>query len=323
LTEGYTMIDLRQLRFIGEGLSRPECVLATRSGDLFVSDTRGGVSMIRPDGAVEFTRARGGPADLFPNGIALLTDRSYLIANLGPSGGVFRLRRNGTILPVLTELEGKPLPPTNFVAIDRVGRTWVTVSTRVVPREQAARKGHADGFVVVIDDRGARIVAEGIGYTNEALVDPSGRWLYVNETIARLTTRYAIGPDGSLSGREIFAEYGAATFPDGLAFDAEGGVWIVSIASNRVIRITPDGRQHLMLEDQDPGVLASVEEAYQADRFGRAEMDAGRTRSMANVSSLAFGGPDLRTLYFGSLFGNRVSYVRQKIAGAPPVHWDF
>jgi hypothetical protein len=64
LTEGYTMIDLRQLRFIGEGLSRPECVLATRSGDLFVSDTRGGVSMIRPDGAVEFTRALAEQADI-------------------------------------------------------------------------------------------------------------------------------------------------------------------------------------------------------------------------------------------------------------------
>ena len=317
------MLDPRKLQFTGEGLSRPECVLATRSGDLFVSDTRGGASMIRPDGTVAFTQARGGPPDLFPNGIALLPDRSYLIANLGPSGGVFRLLRDGTITPVLAEFEGKPLPPTNFVAIDRAGRTWVTVSTRVVPRELAARKGHADGFVIVIDGRGPRIVADGIGYTNEALVDPTGRWLYVNETMGRRTSRYAIGPDGSLSGREVFAEYGTATFPDGMAFDAEGGVWIVSISSNRVIRITPDGRQHLMLEDQDPNVLAKVEEAYQADRFGRAEMDAGGTRAMANVSSLAFGGPDLRTLYFGSLFGKRIGYMRQDIQGIAPIHWDF
>src|SRR3954454_20641712 len=170
------MIDLNGLQFIGEGLSRPECVLATRSGDIFAADTRGGVSMIRPDGAMVFTKAVGGPPDLFPNGIALLADRSYLLANLGPSGGVYRLHLDGRMEAVLTQLDGKPLPPTNFVAIDRAGRTWVTVSTRLFPREQAARKDHADGFVVVIDDRGARIVADGIGYTNEALVDPSGRW---------------------------------------------------------------------------------------------------------------------------------------------------
>jgi sugar lactone lactonase YvrE len=317
------MIDVNTLQFVGEGLSRPECVLATRSGDIFVSDTRGGASMIRPDGTVVFTKARGGPDDLFPNGIALLPDRSYLLANLGPSGGVFRLHLDGRVEPVLTQLEGKPLPPTNFVAIDRAGRTWVTVSTRQFPRELAARKDVADGFVVLIDERGPRIVADGLGYTNEALVDPSGRWLYVNETFGRRTSRFQIRPDASLGERETFAEYGPATFPDGMAFDAEGAVWIVSIASNRMIRITPDGRHHVMMEDQAADVLARVEEAYQADRLTRAEMDAGAPRTLANLSSLAFGGPDLRTLYLGSLFGVRIGFVRQAITGAEPVHWDF
>jgi gluconolactonase len=34
---------------IGSDLHRPECVLATYRGDLFTSDSRGGVMHIRPD----------------------------------------------------------------------------------------------------------------------------------------------------------------------------------------------------------------------------------------------------------------------------------
>jgi len=317
------MIDLAKLHFVGSELSRPECVLATRSGDIFVSDTRGGASMIRPDGQVVFTKAKNGPADLFPNGIALMPDRSYLIANLGPSGGVYRLYLNGELEPILIELEGKPLPPTNFVSIDWVGRIWVTVSTRLFPRELAVRKNHADGFIVMIDQNGARIVADKLGYTNEALVDPTGKWLYVNETFGRCTSRFEIRADGSLGSREIFAEYGAGTFPDGMAFDAEGGVWIVSIISNRAIRIKLDGKQEIMIEDQTPDVIASVEDAYQQNRMTRAEMDAGRSRVLGNLSSLAFGGTDLRKLYFGSLFNKQIGYVNQNIVGAKPVHWEF
>jgi hypothetical protein len=35
------VIDLDQVRFLGAGLVRPECVLATASGDLYAADWRG------------------------------------------------------------------------------------------------------------------------------------------------------------------------------------------------------------------------------------------------------------------------------------------
>ena len=35
---------------IGNGLVRPECVLATRGGDIYCADWRGGVAHVRPDG---------------------------------------------------------------------------------------------------------------------------------------------------------------------------------------------------------------------------------------------------------------------------------
>lgn len=316
-------VPLSDIRFVGEGLQRAECVMTTRSGDLFVPDKRGGVSILRADGRQELVLARNAPEGFLPNGIALLPDRSWLIANLGPTGGMYHLAPDGTLTPRLLEVDGRSLEPTNFVGIDREGRTWVTVSTRRVPREPAMKKGHADGYVVMIDARGARVVAEGIGFTNEAIVDPTGRWLYVNETIARCTSRFPIRHDGSLGGREVFAQYGAGTWPDGFAFDAEGGVWIVSVVSNRVIRATPDGRQQVIVEDVDPDWLAVCEDAFQDGRYTRTHLDSGGQRPLGNLSGIGFGGPDLKTVYLGSLFGTRLATFRSPIAGAEPVHWSF
>jgi hypothetical protein len=45
-------VPLHALRFVGSGLVRPECVLATRSGALYTADWRGGVAMtVRRDGS--------------------------------------------------------------------------------------------------------------------------------------------------------------------------------------------------------------------------------------------------------------------------------
>jgi gluconolactonase len=40
------------------------------------------------------------------------------------------------------------------------------------------------------------------------------------------------------------------------------------------------------------------------------------------TASLTFGGPDLRTLYIGSLRGTTIPYLRAPVAGLPMVHWN-
>ena len=90
------------------------------------------------------------------------------------------------------------------------------------------------------------------------------------------------------------AEFGAGTFPDGFEFDAEGGIWIASVVSNRLLRIAPDGAQTVVLEDSDPEVVAAVERKYQESGLARADIDAGRDRTLGNLASVAFGGPDLQ-----------------------------
>jgi sugar lactone lactonase YvrE len=309
----------------GRGLVRPECVLATRSGSLYTADWRSGVAHIRPDGSQTFYAAQ--PVDgeiLKPNGIALRKDGSFLLAHLGnDKGGVFSLQRDSTTLPVLTSVDGIDLPPTNYPLEDAHGRLWITVSTRLQPRALGYRKSCDDGFIVMMDQRGARIVADGLGYTNEIAFDPTGQWLYVNETFSRRLSRFALSADGTLGPKQVVTEFGAGTYPDGMAFDVEGNVWVVSIVSNRLIRVAQDGSQHIALQDVDSEHLAWVEQAYQASAMGRPHLDGVKSQLLRNISSLAFGGSDLRTGYLGCLLGDSLATVRMPVAGHPPVHWNY
>jgi sugar lactone lactonase YvrE len=314
-----------ELEFSGQDLARPECVVTTASGDLFVSDRRGGIMRIGAEGGQELIRAQGVEGFL-PNGFSLLPDRSFAIANLGPDGGAWRMLPHGTLIPEVLEVEGQRLPATNFVNAEHSSgslRLWVSVSTRHVPREQAFRRAVADGYIVLKDDKGTRIVADGLGFTNENKLDPSGRFLYVNETMARRLSRFPIRDDASLGPRETVAEFGAGTFPDGFEFDAEGGIWIASVVSNRLLRIAPDGSQTVILEDSDPEVVAAVERKFGEGALERADIDAGRGRPLGNLASIAFGGPDLRTAYLGSLFADRIATFRSPLAGAEPPHWHY
>jgi hypothetical protein len=40
------------------------------------------------------------------------------------------------------------------------------------------------------------------------------------------------------------------------------------------------------------------------------------------LTSVAFGGPDLRTVYLGSLTNNRIASFRSDVPGEAPVHWN-
>lgn len=319
------MIDIDTIEFVGTGIARPECVLATSVGDLYVCDRRGAFTRIEPNGRQTLFGAGlmcfGKP--LLVNGIDLLPDGSALLTQLDDPGGVWRFTVDGTLTPSLIEVDGQPLPATNFVHADAQGRIWATVSSRAQPRTLARSRNRADGFIVMMDRRGARIVADGLSFTNEAKVDPSGRWLYVIQTYGRELNRFPIKADGDLGVRETAASFGAGIFPDGLTFDADGGVWITSPYSNSLIRVDRDGRQTLVFDDIERSFIEDIERQYQADVMTRSTMPTKiPARMLGNISSMAFGGPDLTTGYVGSLLDHRVAKVTLPVAGAPPPHWN-
>jgi SMP-30/Gluconolactonase/LRE-like region len=315
--------------FVGQGLTRPECVLATARGDLFTADWRSGVAQIRPDGSQNFFAADSVDGEtLKPNGIALRADGSFLLAHLGAElGGIFSLQRDGQTRPVLTEVDGIALPPTNYPLEDAKGRLWISVSTRLSPRSLGYRSTCSDGFIVCMDNpadpKSARVAADGLGYTNEIAFDPSGEWLYVNETFTRRLSRFQVKQDGSLGSKQVVTEFGAGTYPDGMAFDVDGNLWVVSIVSNRIIKVSPSGKQEIWLEDVDKDHLSWVEDAYLSHTMGRPHLDGVKSVQLQNISSLAFGGKDLKTGYLGCLLGDQLACVSMPVAGHPPIHWTY
>ena len=312
------LIPLSAVSWVGAGLKRPECVLTTVKGEVFAGDHHSGIAEIgKPKRDIV-----GAPPGFLPNGVAMRSDRQFLLANLGPGGGVWRLDRDWRLYPHLFEADGELLRVCNFVGVDPSGTEWISVSTRTFPRELSFRPKHADGFIVRADKDGAHIVADNIGFTNECRVDPTGKWLYVNETVAKRISRFAI-KGTSLGPRETVHEFGAGEFPDGFAFDAEGGAWVACVCSNRLIRIETSGRRTLILDGSDPATVAEGEAFFQADNGGRHHVEIGARSPLKNIASVAFGGPDLKTVYLGNLAGSAIATFRSPIAGAEPVQWRY
>jgi hypothetical protein len=306
----------------GQHLHRPECVLPTPSGDVFVPDWRGGVAVVRVDGSTECWLAKSGQVDLKPNGIAFLPNGDFLIANLGEDGGVWRLDRSGNLTPVLTELDGLPLPPANFVYVDDEERIWITVSTRHQPRQSAWRRAVSDGFVVLLDRTGARVVADGLHYTNEARVDPSGRFLYVTETFGRRLLRYPIR--GSCLGeKEIAIQLDMGILPDGFAFDEEGGIWITSLVSNQLLRADPNGNLQTVIAEINRGWVAEVEVAYAQDRMASEHLGPIPNTRFQHLTSIGFGGSDRKMGYLGSLHADCLYTFTTDVVGVRQPYWNY
>jgi sugar lactone lactonase YvrE len=318
-------LSLSDLDYSGSGLDRPECVLTTASGDLYVSDRRGGVTRVTADGACQLYAGKtmdGQP--LGANGFAMLADGSFLVAPLA-GGGVFRLYRDGRAEMYLEHVDGRALCCANFVMLDHQGRIWICcITCEHRSTVSSYHRDKRDGFIVMIDDRGARIVADMVGFPNEIRVDPTGRYLYTNETVAGRLLRFPIQVDGSLGPLEVIAEFDETNMLDGFTLDSEGGAWMTALMSNRLWYVPSHGGQpRLLIEDSDADQLVRVVELQRTTGISKALLYEEHGSTLRNVSSVAFGGPDLKTVYLGNLMGDRIASFRAPVAGIKPPHWHF
>jgi sugar lactone lactonase YvrE len=321
------------ISYVGQDLQRPECILAEKDGSLWSADARGGVVHIRPDGSQQLIAqsldttfgATADEADRFtkgtlPNGLAFDADGSILISNFG-TDRLERMSRTGETTVMLDTIDGSPIGKVNFVLRDSKGRIWLTVSTRIVNWMEAISPKIADGYVAVLDDKGARIVADGFRFTNEIRFDSKEEWLYVVETTGRCITRLRIDDRGEAVAREIFGPADTGGFIDGIAFDEYGNLWGTHVMSDRIFAITPQGDFRVILDDDNPDPSKALYEAFERDEATPELMLACGGEIAPWFASVTFGGPDLKTLYIGSLRGTRIPFFRSPVAGLPMVHW--
>ncbi len=316
--DGFT-VDLDELSWTGTDLVRPESVVAERDGTLWASDGRGGVTRIAPDGTQQFLPGWGGE----PNGLAIAPDGALVTANIA-LGRVQRMTRDGDVSTLYEQVDGLRLTSANFVFYDRRGRLWITCLTREESWWPACAAPRPDGFIVLVDERGPRVVADGIHATNEARLDPDERHLYVAETMKGRILRFPVAEDGSLGEREVFGPDplpGTASFVDGFTFDAEGNLWVTTVTRNGLGILTTAGDWHVVVEDPREDALDEFVAQQAAGTVTPEHMAAAAGARLQFPTSDVFAGEDLRTVHVGSLAMPSLPTFRSPVPGLPMAHW--
>jgi gluconolactonase len=328
-------LEKHSLQYVGAGLQRPECILAEADGSLWIADARGGVIHLKPDGQQQIVTQRSSEhfagvdneasrylEGTLPNGLAFAANGDILIANFG-TDRLEVMTRQGESRVLADHIDGQPIGKVNFVLRDSKNRIWITVSTRIKNWMHALRPDLPDGYIARYVDGEFRIVAEGFHFTNEIRMDAREEYMYVAETTGGCISRLRVHEDGSLGEREIFgpSSLGKGAWPDGIAFDSGGNLWGTMVYSDKLFVLTPQGDLRILLDEGDPQKVDALEKAFFANQVSEQVLFATGQGVAPWMASVTFGGPDLQTLFIGSLRGSRIPCFRAPFPGLPMVHW--
>ena len=167
--------------------------------------------------------------------------------------------------------------------VDRAGRYWIGTY-------DLAEREPSGIFYRVGTDGTAKVADKGFVLCNGPTFSPDNRKLYFSDTVGRRILSYELDRDGLISGRRIFFSFSIDDgMPDGLTVDSAGNVWCALYGGSKVACIDAKGtlRKSLYL----PATL---------------------------VTSLCFGGPELKTLYVttGQRTDSREASKAHEIGGA-------
>ncbi|MFD9127963.1 SMP-30/gluconolactonase/LRE family protein [Kitasatospora sp. NPDC059571] len=190
-----------------------------------------------------------GRVEDFPFCIDPLPDGRLLVVS-GGRRSLLRRETDGTLTPYA---DLRPLcdRPWNEVAADGRGNAYLNcIGFDLMTGEQPA-----PGLVALVTpDGAARTVAEDLAFPNGMAVTPDGRTLLVAESYASRITAFAIGEDGGLTGRRVWAAVEGSA-PDGIALDAEGALWFADVPNRRCVRVR-EGGEVLRTVEADRGCFS-------------------------------------------------------------------
>ena len=332
-------IDRGSIRFTGEGLQRPECILAEPDGTLWSADARGGVVRIAPDGSAADRRAEalralstsaGSEASRYlegtlPNGLAFARNGDILISNFG-TDCLEMMTRDGESRVLADSIDGEPIGKVNFVLRDSKDRIWITVSTRIKNWMHALRTDLADGYLARYDrrqvpHRGRRLPLHQRDPLRRARgVDVRRRdHRRLHHPPAHRRAR-RMPRSARSSARPAWARAPGPTASPSTATAISGARWSIRTSCSCSRRKatcaccwTKATRQRWTRWSRRSSRPSEVtEDVLFATGRGVAPW----------MASVTFGGPDLQTAYIGSLKGSRIPYFRAPVPGLPMVHWN-
>ena len=161
-----------------------------------------------------------------PSGLGFRPDGSLLIASTEDRQV---LCYDGETVVTIADLADLAPASLGDMVVDDAGRAYIG---------SQARTG---GVIIRLDpDDSATLVAENLDFPNGMVITPDRKTLIVAESTGRRLTAFTIDGDGALSDRRVFAD-GLDGPPDGIALDAEGGVWTSMTLAHQFERIIEGG----------------------------------------------------------------------------------
>ena len=195
-----------------------------------------------------------------PPGFILRAAQGWIV---GLEHGLYRFEPDAGTFALLVAVEGdRPQNRLNDGTVGPDGAIWF--GSKNEPEDEAS------GAWYRWDGRGEPVrFDDGYVVTNGPAFSPDGRTLYHSDSGNRRVFARDIAADGSLSENRLFVEIAEGDgYPDGLATDADGCLWVALWAGSAVRRYAADGT--LLAHLPVPAV---------------------------NVTKPAFGGTDRQTLY--------------------------
>jgi sugar lactone lactonase YvrE len=243
---------------IATGFQFVEAPRVDAAGCVYFSDlTGGGFYRVMPGAPVETLL----PGRLWIGGAVLDEDGTLVLSG---KGGLLRLDpRTGRNEPLLVELGGRAIIAVNDIEADRHGGIFGGTIDFAAVFERGEVPGGGQ-FFYLSNHGQVRILREQLAVSNGIGFSPDGTRMYHCECTQGIWT-YTLGADGMPGEAHMFARLDDC---DGLAVDADGGIWVACWNSARILRYRPDG-----------------------------SLDLSLTLPFPHLVSLCFGGPDLGDLY--------------------------
>lgn len=159
----------------------------------------------------------------------------------------------------------------NDGACDPQGRFWVGTMQSIIDDECQILplESHCGELYRVTAAGNVTSFDGGFGCPNTVVWSPDGRHMYFGDSLTGWIYRYKFDSEtGTVGKREEFARHDDGGMPDGSAVDVDGFVWNARFGSGSIVRFDPTGR-----------------------------VDCEVKLPVSNVTSCAFGGNNLTTLY--------------------------
>jgi len=235
----------------------------------FIDPNRGALYRRTPDGKIQtlLQRKQIGGLVLADGGVVLTG------ANLA-----FWNESTNELRELFSSYEGKPIRRFNDLTTDSRGSIFVG-SVNPAPADGGKRP---PGELYRVDP-GGRVVKmwEGIEFSNGLGFGPGEKLLFHADTFTNAIWAYDVKEDRTLSDRRIFGKLPDAA-PDGLAVDAEGGVWVAATSSGELLRFRNDGTLGTRVKVWD-GMVMSV-------AFGGSDLQDFYVTTGINPNAKAFTG---------------------------------